>query len=69
MSDNSIIFPGMIKPLRLARVYGFLVELWDGVYRPGGSQRHARRCWRGSWLKVAGSRSTPSATSPPSALG
>lgn len=39
MSDSSIIlFPGMIKPLRLARVYGFLVERGDGVYHPGGTQ-------------------------------
>ena len=30
--------PGMLKPLRLARVYGFLVERWDGVYHPGGSE-------------------------------
>jgi hypothetical protein len=55
MSDNSIIFPGMIKPLRLARVYGFLVEIWDGVYRPGGSQPAcstvlARKLVEGGWL-------------------
>ena len=38
MTSSIILIPGMLKPLRLARVYGFLVERRDGLYHPGGSQ-------------------------------
>ncbi|WP_172785239.1 MULTISPECIES: hypothetical protein [Bradyrhizobium] len=33
--DPVVLLPGMLKPLRLARVYGLLVERIDGLYHPG----------------------------------
>ncbi|WP_247551715.1 hypothetical protein [Bradyrhizobium sp. 138] len=54
MTNSIILIPGMLKPLRLARVYGFLVERRDGVYHPGGSQPACSLVWRRRWLKVAG---------------
>jgi hypothetical protein len=65
VTDSSIIlFPGMIKPLRLARVYGYLVQRGDGVYHPGGSHpvcstSLARRMVEGGWLKNYGERYEP----------
>lgn len=65
MSDSSIIlFPGMIKPLRLARVYGYLVQRSDGVYHPGGSHPActtslAGRMVKGGWLVKYGDRYEP----------
>jgi hypothetical protein len=62
MSDSSIIlFPGMIKPLGLARVYGHLVQRSEGVYHPGGSHPActtslARRMVKGGWLVMCGDR-------------
>ena len=46
MTSISLI-PGMLKPLRQARVYGFSIERFDGVYHLGGSRPAARRRWRG----------------------
>ncbi|WP_247462510.1 MULTISPECIES: hypothetical protein [unclassified Bradyrhizobium] len=65
MSDSSIIlFPGMIKPLRLARVYGYLIQRSDGLYHPGGSQpvctmSLARKMVEGGWLEQHGQRYEP----------
>jgi hypothetical protein len=59
-----ILIPGMLKPLRQARVYGFLVERSGGVYDPGGSQPTcsitlARRMVEGGWLVKHGERYEP----------
>ncbi len=62
MADEPfVLFPGMLKPLRLARVYGFLVERGDGLYHPGGNQpacsiELARRMVEGGWLVKQGWR-------------
>lgn len=65
MSDSSIIlFSGMIQPLRLARVCGYLVQRSDGVYRPGGNRPActtplALRMVEGGWLARYGDRYEP----------
>ena len=64
MTNSIIILPGMLKPLRLARVYGFLVERSDGVYHPGGNQPAcstgmARKMVEGGWLVKHGQRYEP----------
>jgi hypothetical protein len=65
MTDSPIVlFPGMIKPLRLARVYGYLIQRSDGVYCPGGRQpvcstSLAQRMVEGGWLKNYGLRYEP----------
>ncbi|MCK1575835.1 hypothetical protein [Bradyrhizobium sp. 174] len=65
MTGKSIIlFPAMIKPLRLARVYGFLIQRRDSLYHPGGSQPActmalARKMVEGGWLKQYGHRYEP----------
>jgi hypothetical protein len=62
MSEESvIIFPGMRKALRLARVHGFLVEREDGLHHPGGNQPAcsmglARKMVEGGWLVKHGWR-------------
>ncbi|MCK1360144.1 hypothetical protein [Bradyrhizobium sp. 199] len=67
MSNKSILlFPGMIKPLRLARVYGYLIQRGDGLYHPGGSQpvctmSLARKMVEGGWLEQHGQRYEPTA--------
>ena len=67
MTDRSItLFPGMIKPLRLARAYGFLVQRGDSLYHPGGSQQVcsialARNMVDGGWLEEHGQRYEPTA--------
>lgn len=65
MPDHSVVlFPGMIQPLRLARVYGYLIHRADGLYHPGGSQPICTMAiWRGRWSEAAGSNSTASAMS------
>ncbi|MVT53088.1 hypothetical protein GPL17_21690 [Bradyrhizobium yuanmingense] len=64
MTSSIILIPGMLKPLRLARVYGFLVERGDGVYHPGGGQpvcslRLAQKMVEGGWLVKHGQRYEP----------
>ncbi|MGY0575752.1 hypothetical protein ACTGJ9_035865 [Bradyrhizobium sp. RDM12] len=64
MTDKSIIvFPAMIKPLRLARVYGFLIQRGDSLYQPGGSQPACTmalaRKIEGGWLEQHGRRYEP----------
>jgi hypothetical protein len=64
MASSIILIPGMLKPLRLALVYGFLVERWDGVYHPGGGQPvcstgMARKMVEGGWLVKHGQRYEP----------
>ena len=65
MTDKSIVLsPGMIKPLRLARVYGYLIQHGDGLYHPGGSQSVcsislARKMVDHGWLKQLGRRCEP----------
>ena len=59
-----ILIPGMLKPLRLARVYGFLVQRGGGVYHPGGSQPAcstglAQKMVEGGWLVKHGERYEP----------
>jgi hypothetical protein len=59
-----ILIPGMIEPLRQARVYGFLVERADGVYRLGGSRPAcstalAQKMVEGGWLVKHGFRYEP----------
>jgi hypothetical protein len=54
----------MLKPLRLARVYGFLVQRGGGVYHPGGSQPAcstglAQQMVEGGWLVKHGERYEP----------
>ncbi|MET4423216.1 hypothetical protein [Bradyrhizobium sp. RT3a] len=39
MTSTTVVFiPGMLKALRLVRVYGFMVERRDGLYYPGSNQ-------------------------------
>lgn len=64
MTNSVILIPGMLKPLRLARVYGFLVEREAGVYPPGGSQPAcslglAQKMVEGGWLMKHGQRYEP----------
>src|SRR3954464_9967721 len=62
MTSKSIILrPGMNRPLRLARVYGFLREGRDGLYHPGGGRplctmALARKMVEGGWLERHGQR-------------
>ncbi len=64
-TDESIVlFPAMRKALRLARVYGFLVERDDGLYHPGGNQPAcsmvlAHKMVEGGWLVKHGWRYEP----------
>ncbi len=62
--DPIVLFPGMLKPLRLARVHGFLIERRDGLYYFGGSQpvcsmALAQRMVEGGWLVKYGQRYEP----------
>jgi hypothetical protein len=65
MTDRSItLFPGMIKPLRLARTYGYLFQRGDSLYHLGGSQpvcsmALARKMVEGGWLEQHGQRYEP----------
>jgi hypothetical protein len=64
MTTSVIFMPGMLKALRLARVHGFLVERWDGVYQPGGLERActklmAQNLVEGGWLVKYGQRYEP----------
>lgn len=64
MTSSILLIPGMLKPLRLARVYGFLVQRGGGVHYPGGSQpacstELARRMVEGGWLVKHGERYEP----------
>ncbi|MGY4513359.1 hypothetical protein [Bradyrhizobium sp. USDA 3650] len=67
MPDHSVVlFPGMIKPLRLGRVYGYLIQRADGLYHPGGSQpvcsmALARKMVEGGWLEQHGQPCEPTA--------
>jgi hypothetical protein len=57
MTSKSVdLRPGMNRPLRLARVYGFLLEGRDGLYYPGGGQpvctlALAQKMVEGGWLE------------------
>lgn len=58
-----VLFPGMIKPLRL-RVRGFLIQRGDGLCDPGGNQpictmSLARKMIEGGWLEQHGQRYEP----------
>jgi hypothetical protein len=65
MTRKSIILrSGMNQPLRLARVYGFLLGGKDGLYYPGGEQpvctlALARKMVEGGWLERHGQRYEP----------
>ena len=64
MTSSIVLIPGMLKPLRLARVYGFLVQRGGGVYHPGGSQPAcstglAQKMVEGGWLVKHGERYEP----------
>ena len=65
MTSKSIILrPVMNRPLRLARVYGFLLEGKDGLYYPGSGQpictlAVARKMVEGGWLEQHGERYEP----------
>jgi hypothetical protein len=64
MPQAIIIIPGMLKPLRLAQIYGYLVEGKDGLYHPGGSQPAcsmglAQKMVEGGWLVKHGRRYEP----------
>lgn len=65
MTDRSItLIPGMIKPLRLARAYGYLFQRGDSLHHPGGSQpvcsmALARKMVEGGWLGQHGQRYEP----------
>jgi hypothetical protein len=64
MTTSIILIPGMLKPLRLARVYGYLVERRDGLYHPGGSKpacsaELARMMVEGGWMVRYGERYEP----------
>src|SRR3954447_22213923 len=65
MTSNPIILrPIMKRPLRLARVYGFLLAGKDGLYYPGSGQpictmAVARKMVEGGWLERHGERYEP----------
>ena len=64
MTSSIIFIPGMLRPLRQARVYGFLVERRDGLYQPGACQPScstelARKMVEGGWLVKHGQRYEP----------
>ncbi|MGY4237286.1 hypothetical protein ACVIIW_006233 [Bradyrhizobium sp. USDA 4449] len=54
MTNSIILVPGMLKRLRLARLYGFLVERKDGLYHRAAVNHRARWNWHAIWLKAAG---------------
>ena len=60
-SPSIVLLPGMVKPLRLLRIYGFMLERRDGLYHPGGNQPActmalARMMAEGGWLVKHGER-------------
>jgi hypothetical protein len=65
MTDKPfVLFPGMIEPLRVARVCGYLVQYGDALYHPGGTQpictmALARKMVEGGWLEQRGQRYEP----------
>jgi hypothetical protein len=64
MASSITLIPGMLKPLRIARGYGFLVERRDGLYHPGGSlpacsTELGRKMVEGGWLVKHGERYEP----------
>ncbi|MDE5459830.1 hypothetical protein [Bradyrhizobium sp. CSS354] len=65
MTDKPfVLFPGMIEPLRVARVYGYLIQHGDALYHPGGTQpictmALARKMVEGGWLEQHGQRYEP----------
>lgn len=64
MTSSILLIPGMLKPLRLARVCGFLVQRGNGFYHPGGNQPActtglARKMVEGGWLVKHGERYEP----------
>ncbi len=55
---------GMLKALRLARIYGFMVERRDGLYYPGSNlpacpKALAEKMVEGGWLVKQGERYQP----------
>jgi hypothetical protein len=62
MTSKSVdLRPGMNRPLRLARVYGFLLGGKDGLYYPGSGQpictmAVAQKMVEGGWLERRGER-------------
>jgi hypothetical protein len=63
-SKPIILRPIMNRPLRLARVYGFLLAGKDGLYYPGSGQpictlAVARKMVEGGWLEQHGERYEP----------
>ena len=59
-----ILFPGMLEPLRQARVYGFLIERADGYITLAGSKPTcstalATKMVEGGWLVEHGFRYEP----------
>ncbi|MDI3560229.1 hypothetical protein [Bradyrhizobium sp. Arg816] len=63
-STTVVLIPGMLKALRLVRVYGFMVERRDGLYYPGSNQPAcskalAEKMVEGGWLVKHGERYQP----------
>jgi hypothetical protein len=61
MASSITLIPGMLKPLRMARRYGLLVERRDGLYYPGSSlpacsTELGRKMVEGGWLVKHGER-------------
>jgi hypothetical protein len=61
MTSSITLISSMLKPLRHARVYGFLIERGDGVYgsRPTCSTALASKMVEGGWLVKHGFRYEP----------
>jgi len=65
-STTVVLIPGMLKALRLVRVYGFMVERRDGLYYPGRNQPACSRTL--AEKMVEGGCSLRSITTRPDAL-
>ncbi|TFV41301.1 hypothetical protein E4K65_37220 [Bradyrhizobium niftali] len=60
-STTIVLFPSMLKALRLVRIHGCMVERRDGLYHLGGNQpacstAMAGRMIEGGWLVKHGER-------------
>ena len=49
-----ILIPGMLKALRLTRVYGFMVERRDGLYYPGSNLPACSKALAEKMIEAAG---------------
>ncbi|MET3972447.1 hypothetical protein ACVWXN_000164 [Bradyrhizobium sp. i1.4.4] len=60
-STTVVLITGMLKALRVVRIYGFMVKRRDGLYCPGTNQPAcstalAERMVEGGWLVKHGER-------------